>query len=313
MKYLASILLLLVMQTADATQCSVNGGAWAQIGPLWTVRVDVKATPGEGVIDLDGYQVQCRYQPGGPTPPWYIDNIYTRSPVLTPGAKFTAHKMGLRMRGVRHELPIPGWTHIVSMLNDGVGHNLDTYMYMSVEGTPGKPIEIMSGDVLGTLYFLQSNQNTGEMGSDMTIQVVANNTLVFEPSTCTINSNNPIDVDFGKIDPLTIGDSLLTSTIQKNVTLIYSCPDPNISLPITITLRGATASFNADALAMTHADLGTGLIRRGVVVGPGKSFLTQLTNSVGSDEVTFSLVRKAGNFPAPGVYTGSATLVMGLP
>ncbi|WP_300725943.1 fimbrial protein [Pseudomonas sp.] len=312
MKYLAGILFLLVMQTADATQCRINGGTWLQVGPTWDIRVNVKATPGAGLIDLDGYQLECRYQPGPTTPNSDYDVMSTRSVGLTPGAKFVGHKMGLLISGRRHAAPIFLRTHMATLPNNGNGVDLKTNMYMSLQGLPGKPINILAGDLLGTLLIGQVN-NLGIPGNDMTVNIIAQNGFILEPSTCTINGNNPIDVDFDQVDPLTIGDSPLSSTVQKTVTLNYSCPDPNITLPITITLKGAPASFNTDSIAMSHADLGTGLIRRGVVVGPGKSFTTNLHNSVGSDDVTFSLIRKPGSYPDAGVYTGSATLVMGVP
>ena len=84
-------------------------------------------------------------------------------------------------------------------------------------------------------------------------------------------------------------------------------------MPITIGLRGTAASFNSGVLAMSNTNLGTGLIRAGVLVRPGQSFTTNLSNSSGRDTVTFALIRKAGTTPAVGAFSGSATLVMGVP
>lgn len=314
MKYLTGILLLLMMQAANATQCRLDGGSWSTIGGTVRIDVNVKASIGSNIIYFQGYDLECRFDLGGgaPGPGKRWDQFDTRDVGLVPGAKFMRHEMGLSTISGMHRAPMNGQFYIARMGDQGNAHNLNTYIYMRLMGGPGNAINIQAGDLLGTVLLRQYN-NYGEPGSNLTIAIHARNSFSFEPSTCTINGNRPIEVDFGPVAPLDIGDNPLSSIIQKNLTLNYSCPDPGVAMPISITLRGYSASFNDNAIAMGHKDLGTSLIRRGAVVKPGSSFLTQLTNSVGSDEVTFSLIRKSGTHPDAGVYNGSATLVMGVP
>lgn len=314
MKYLTGIFLLLMMQVASATQCQVDGGGWFTIGGSVRIDVNVKAAPGSNIIYFQGYDLECRYDLGGgaPGPGTLWDQFDTRDAGLVPGAKFMRHKIGLFTTSGMFLAPINRPVYIARMGNQGIPHNLNTYIYMNLAGGPGNPINIQTGDLLGTVLLRQSN-NYGTPGADLSVSIYARNSFSFEPSACTINGNRPIEVDFGPVAPLDIGDNPLSSIIQKNLTLNYSCPDPGVTMPISITLRGYSASFNDNAIGMGHKDLGTSLIRRGAVVKPGSSFLTQLTNSVGSDEVTFSLIRKSGTHPDAGVYNGSATLVMGVP
>ena len=95
--------------------------------------------------------------------------------------------------------------------------------------------------------------------------------------------------------------------------LTYSCPDGGITTPITISYKGNPSSFDTRLLTMTNPDVGTALIRAGAAVPVNGSFLTRITNSVGGDDVTFSLVRRAGSLPVAGATSGSGVLVMGVP
>ena len=141
----------------------------------------------------------------------------------------------------------------------------------------------------------------------------AANNFSISPSTCTINNNNPIEVNFGNVHQREIGTDPLTTPIRSNRRLSYSCPNGGITTPITITYKGTPSSFDTRLLVMTNPDVGTALVRAGSAVQVNGSFLTQITNSVGGDDVTFSLVRRANALPAAGPITGSGVLVMGVP
>lgn len=90
-------------------------------------------------------------------------------------------------------------------------------------------------------------------------------------------------------------------------------PGWGINTPITITYKGNSSAFDSRLLMMTNPDVGTALVRAGSAVQVNGSFLTRITNSVGGDDVTFSLVRRAGSLPTPGAISGSGVLVMGVP
>lgn len=145
------------------------------------------------------------------------------------------------------------------------------------------------------------------------ITYTAANNFSISPSTCTINNNNPIDINFGNVHQRAIGTDPLTTSIRSDRRLTYSCPDGGISTPITISYKGTPSSFNTHLLTMTNPDIGTALVRAGSAVQVNGSFLTRITNSVGGDDVTFTLVRRAGSLPAAGPISGSGVLVMGVP
>uniref|UniRef100_UPI003BA06030 fimbrial protein n=1 Tax=Pseudomonas brenneri TaxID=129817 RepID=UPI003BA06030 len=173
-------------------------------------------------------------------------------------------------------------------------------------------LEVFFRVSLGLLRLTSSN-NYDSTRPQLTVTYTAANNFTISPSTCTINNNNPIEINFGNVHQRAIGTDPLTSTIVSNRRLTYSCPDGGINTPITITYRGTASSFDSRLLRMTNPNVGTALVRAGSAVQVNGSFLTRITNSVGGDDVTFSLVRRAGSLPTPGAISGSGVLVMGVP
>lgn len=319
MKYLTGsvlLLLLLIMQTASAGQCRVNGGSWIRMDrPDNTIDINVAVatTPGTGRINLNGFTLECRYSPNPSEPRYYRDYWKTVSNSVQPGPKFGGLNMGLNISGTDHPAPVGAGTLLATIYNDGSAVNLKTYIYMRPRGVPGNPIDIRRGDVLGRMYLKQTS-NTGQPGPPV-LQVIfyASNDLIVSPSTCTINGNQTIDVNFDRVDPTRLSDNPASTPYIQTKRLNYSCPDPGISMPISITLKGGTAPFNSSVLGMSNSNLGTGVLRGGGLVAPQGSFTTRIYNSVGYDDVTFALVRRPGTVPATGPFSGSAVLVMGVP
>lgn len=306
MKYSVGFFILLFMNAVWAAECRVDGGPWENTSWGWVpITVPLIPVPGTGRIDLNGYRVECRYPPGGPVS--RKDELYTRdSGLYSPYLQGYTH--GLRIRGVDHPIPV-GSVHLATMPNDGKGRDLDTYMYILTKGSPGKPINIRAGSHFASLLFY----NRGWDDHNFELHLYAANDLITEPSTCTINNNQPIDVNFNQVDRTRIGESVSGTPIRANIRLNYSCPDSGITMPITITLKGSPASFDSGVLNMSNPNLGTGLLRAGVQVRPQGAFLTNIYNSSGGDDVTFALTRRPGSTPATGAFSGSATLVMGIP
>ena len=160
---------------------------------------------------------------------------------------------------------------------------------------------------------LTSSNNYDGTRPQLTVTYTAANNFTVSPSTCTINNNNPIEINFGDVHQRAIGSDPLTSSVVSNRRLTYSCPDGGINTPITITYKGTRSAFDPRLLIMSNPDVGTALLRGGAAVSVNGSFLTRITNSVGGDDVTFSLVRRNGSLPTPGAISGSGVLVMGVP
>ena len=309
MKYLTGLLLLLFMHTAMASQCRVDSGPWESVAGGWfPLTVPLIANPSTGRIDLNGYRMECRYTPeSGPVS--RTDRLYTKPGALG-SPYFGNYKVGLRIRGTDYPSPVTGNILLATMRNDSKRHDLDTYMYILTRGSPGKPINIHAGQQFATFYFYQKGFHKDH---EVEVLLYAGNDFMTEPSTCTINSNQPIDVNFNTVDRTLIGETVSSTPIRTTLRLSYACPDPGITMPITITLKGIPASFDAGVLRMSNPNLGTGMLRGTGQVAPENSVTTNIVNSSGGDDVTFALTRRPGSAPATGAFSGSGTLVMGIP
>ncbi len=323
MKRLKAGMVLLVLMgvttTASAIDCRVNGGNWIFVGAGGTLNLQVPVTVQLGAdrtrIMLEGVRLECRFSGFGGSQPWYIDYLATSArvgPAWVPGPKFIGEGTGLRISGSFYNTPVPNGIRMTSMPNNGAGVPVDVTPFILVRNSPTNPIDIRVGDVLGRLNLDQTNNyNTGSVAIALTY--TAANNFSISPSTCTINNNNPIEIDFREVHQRAIGSDPLTTPITRNQRLNYSCPDGGITTPITITYKGSPSSFDPRLLVMTNPDVGTAMLHGGAAVQVGRSFLTNITNSVGSDDVTFALVRRAGSLPATGAVSGSGVLVMGVP
>ena len=314
MKYTIGFFLLLFGMSAFASQCRVNGGQWKSMpsNNSLDIKVHVQLSASSKRIMLEGYSLECRFSRDSGLPSSARDFWHTTMGGIVPGPKLAGYNIGLNIRSADYNAPVPEIL-LATLYNYDMAANLNTYMYIITRGSPGSPINIETNDLLGTIQLRQTN-NTGKPPVPLVrINLIANNRLVIEPSTCTINGNYPITVDFSNVDRTRIGESVSNTPIRKAVRLNYSCPDPGITLPIKITMKGYSASFSRDVLYMSNPNVGTGLLRNGALVRPEGWFNTYISNSGGGDNLEFVLVRKPGSVPSTGAFTGSATLVMGLP
>lgn len=313
------LFLVCVATTARAVDCRMNGGPWITVGGGQDINLQVPVTvrldTNQNRILMDGANLQCRYTPGPQTPSRAEDYWATGSTAgipWTPGPKFASEGTGLRVNGVYRNYPVAGGIRVATLPDNRVGYPIDVTPYIIMRNSPGNPISIRIGDNLGLLRMTQTN-NAGSGSSRLAVTYVANNNFTISPSTCTINNNNPIEINFGQVNQRAIGSDPLTTPIVSNRRLTYSCPQGGISTPITITYKGTRSSFDARLLMMSNPQVGTALVRAGTAVPVNGSFLTRITNSVGGDDVTFSLVRQAASLPAAGAISGSGVLVMGVP
>lgn len=319
--YATCVLLILtaIATTAKATDCRVNNGPWITVGIGGTINlqvpVNVQLNADRTRIILEGVRIECRFTFFGGSQPWYTDYWATSArvgPAWVPGPKFTREGTGLRINGSYYNTPVQNGIRMTTMPNNNIGVPVDVTPYILVRNDPTNPIDIRIGDVLGRLNLDQTN-NYNSGSAALALTYTAANNFSISPSTCTINNNNPIVVDFGTVHQREIGTDPLTSPIRSNRRLTYSCPDGGITVPITITYKGTPSSFDSRLLRMTNGDVGTAMVRAGSTVPVNGSFRTQITNSTGADDVTFSLTRRNGSLPAAGSVSGSGVLVMGVP
>ncbi|MCS4246107.1 fimbrial protein [Pseudomonas sp. BIGb0164] len=314
--YKKSMLLTLLglAPTAQAVDCRVNGGAWQTGNPNLQVPVTVTLTPDKTRIMLEGARLECRYSPGQ-GPAWGQDYWATGNSSgtpWTPGPKFSFERTGLRINGTFYNTPVLSGILVATMPNNGGVYPINITPYILMRNSPSNPINVRVGDNLGLLRLTSSN-NWDASRPQLTVTYTSANNFTVSPSTCTINNNNPITVDFGTVQQRQIGTDPLTSPIRSNRRLTYSYPDGGITTPITITYKGTPSSFDTRLLSMTNPNVGTAMVRSGAAVQVNGSFRTQITNSVGGDDVMFTLVRRNGSLPAAGAVSGSGVLVMGVP
>ncbi|PKH25986.1 fimbrial protein [Pseudomonas fluorescens] len=314
-----ALLVLLGVNTAvRAADCRVNGGAWRYVGDGGILNLQVPVTVRVGSdstrLILEGAWLECRFTPS-PAHPARIDYWGTSAQAgspWVPGPKFSAQGTGLRINGAFYNTPVPYNIRIATMPNNGLGYPINVAPYILLRNDPSNPIDVRRGDILGALNLHQTN-NYSSGSTRLVLTYTAENNFGISPSTCTINNNNPIDIDFGTVNQRAIGTAPLTTSIVSHRRLTYSCPDGGITTPITITYKGGPSSFDSRLLLMNNPDVGTALVRAGSVVPVNDAFLTRITNSTGGDDVTFALVRRNGALPSAGGVSGSGVLVMGVP
>ncbi|WP_025858660.1 fimbrial protein [Pseudomonas sp. CHM02] len=308
------VALMGVTVTAQAVDCRVNGGPWQNGNPNLQVPVTVTLSADRTRIMMEGARLECRFTYSG-GPAWHEDywaSGNAAGSAWTPGPKFAGERSGLRINGAFYNTPVPAGIRIVTVPNNGVFYPINVTPYILVRNYPANPIDVRIGDNLGLLRLTSSN-NYDATRPQLTVTYTAANNFTISPSTCTINNNNPIVINFGNVHQRAIGTDPLTTTIRRDQRLNYSCPDGGINTPITITYKGTRSSFDSRLLVMSNPDVGTAMVRAGSAVQVNGSFLTRITNSGGGDDVTFTLVRRAGSLPAAGPISGSGVLVMGVP
>ena len=314
MRYLTGLMLFMLAHIASAVECRVNGSAWADAEKLsFNVYVDVKASTSLTDKILLDYAMDCRHNSAtSSNPVLRIAPLTTRGVVLAwPYVHLTG---GLRFNDTNYPIPVASNIILATHRNEpyvSVGGR----PYLNITRTPGNYMNIQSsaGEIARVNLFMHFTNNFGSKSFDTTIFIYPRNSLNLNPSTCTINDDKPIEVDFGSVDPVAIPESQYDSTTSRAVALNYSCPDLGITTPILIILQGSGALFNLGGLATSNTDLAIRMVRNNGGVPVGLPFGTNITNSSGGDTVVFSLYRKPGSVPAAGPFTASGTLVMSVP
>lgn len=310
MKYIMGALLMSLTQISFAAECRANGGNWFEFQTWWNrmqVFVTLKRTPGSNRLLLNGFTLECRYSPGAGGGANAKDEWNTYGGTISLGPKLKGKAAGLNIKGIDYLYTVPSWIHVATTYKSG-GAAVPMPVYMFVDHV--RSVKLNAGDPLGTITLNQtSNANSGI--PDPSFDLYAANDLAPDLSTCTINGNTPIVVDFNQVDLNKVGETANSTQIKSNVRLNYSCTESGFTLPVKITLSGTAAGFNSAVLLMSNVNLGTALLRGTTQISPGSSFNSTITNSSGGDNLTFALIRKPQTTPASGAFSGSATLVMG--
>lgn len=309
MKYVIGALLMMLAKLSVAAECSANGGSWFQFqswNSWMSVPVTLTRSPGSNRLNLNGFTLDCRFSPGGGGGATAKDDWHLYGGYISLGPKLAGREVGVNVKGTDYRSPVASGIHVATTYKNG-GASVRMPMYMYVNNTRG--VHLRAGDALGDIHMIQSS-NVGS-GTIPKFNFYAANDLAPDLSTCTINGNAPILVNFNQVDLNKVGESVSSTQIRSNVRLNYSCSEPGFTLPVKITFSGSSAGFNSGVLAMSNSNLGTALLRGSTQINPGASFNSTITNSSGGDNMTFALIRKPQSTPASGPFSGSATIVMG--
>lgn len=313
MRWLTGLFFLMLVQAVSATECRVNGGAWYNADTtLFGAYVSVAADLATDKVSLADYTLECH---SGNV--LYNETMSTAQDavMLYPGYGHLAG--GLRVNQ-DYPIPVPGGIVLSVQNNYEPPVTVRGEPYLKITRAPGKYVQIRSGDQIAAVkYQVVTRFNALEVNRfDFWLRLYAKNSLNLSPSTCTLNDDKPIDIDFEAVESLSVTENNPFSTPNKrSFAMSMSCPDLGITTPVDISLIGMASSFNSNGLLLSNPDLAVVAYRTTThqMIPPGGSFSGTITNSFGVDYVTFALVRKPGSFPAEGPFTGSATLVMSVP
>lgn len=312
MRLLTGFFFLMLVQAVSATECRVDRGVWYNAeSTFFGAYVSVAANLAVDKVSLGDFILEC--QSGNAL---YNETISTAQDavMLYPGYNHLAG--GLRTNQ-DYPIPVPGGIVLSVQNNYEPPVTVRGEPYLKITRAPGKYIQIRSGDQIAAVkYQVVTRFGALEVNRfDFWLRLYAKNSLNLSPSTCTLNDNKPIDIDFEVVESLSVAENNPFATPSKRFAMSMSCPDLGITTPIDISLIGMASSFNSNGLLLSNPDLAVVAYRSTTLqmIPPGGSFRGAITNSFGVDFVTFALVRKPGSFPAEGPFTGSATLVMSVP
>lgn len=202
--------LLGITMNVKAAQCRVNGGPWIQIDIGGTlnlqVPVDVRLGSDATRILLEGrtWNADSRL-----TPVSRLISRTTGQPVYKPvpldaWAKVRQPGYGPTDKQDIQNTPVPYGIRVSTMPNNSLGVPINVTPYILIRNNPTNPIDIRIGDTLGVLRLYQTN-NYNAYGTALALTYTAANNFSISPSTCTINNNNPIEINFGDVNQRAIG------------------------------------------------------------------------------------------------------------
>ncbi len=213
---------------------------------------------------------------------------------------------GSNINGKDYNIPVPANVLIYTLKDYNKYIPLPIESYLNVGNEPDG-VEIKAGDLLLTLGMKQTN-NKDATYNLYTWKVYAANDTYVSLSSCKINNNGTMDVDFGSLNSADI-DQGVNHSIGKSVN--YSC-DNSVNHTVALKLIPST---NGNDFTTTIEGLNVDIYRGSEKLKPNTFFYTDLNNGSGNDTITFSLV-KDKNYPGKvkdGAFSSNVVLVMSNP
>lgn len=305
-----TLILLLLTNSAYAYLCkNITTGAEMQNG---TSSVSVPLSRNITIGQVVYFDLSKSFQCKNEKPDENSDYMYIQSDGYSSGLP-SAFETGVNINGVDYKTPVP-YTKVINLPqgNDSSYHALRLYGYYKLGEDPGKGVHIHAGDVIATLNLYKYAVRRGDKVDEkyFTWNILAANDSFLTSGSCDINGGKPLEINFGSMRSKDIRSGR-TNELTKTVNFTYKCKNP-INTSVKMTLLADSASFSNEAIVLSNKKLGIIMSYKGKIIAPYEGYNTMLSLGQGNDEVSFSLVKMDGSLIEPGVFSGSATLVMSI-
>lgn len=259
-------------------------------------------------------------------PSVYIDYLYLTDIIPGPALARNDIQSGAVVNGTAYTAPMTGGEVRIFRLASTATDSLNIQLYVKVDKKPAADIVVKKGDKLMTLklhkYANRKPSTTPIDHAYFQWDFYSGTDIILGTGTCDINGNKDIIVDFETVNASGISTTGSESRFQKQVTLTYLCEDSSVNQNIKMVLSGDTSPFSDNALLVKTGSgimqgLGVEIYKDGTRISPlSGSFLSNISNGIGHDTLTFSLVKK-GNLAdgdlIEGDFNSSATIIMVTP
>lgn len=302
--------------SAFAYQC-INTVTGAYIGSgNATIRIPIADNLKLGednVFGNVGDYVEC----WNTMPSMYTDYLDLIS--VTPSTVLAGFDSGVYVNGSRYLSSQVNQINVFT-LNDDLRHPVNIDMFFTIPNKLDKDLVINAGDALMVVTLEKWSTWGSNVGNRERFiwTFVADNRVALTTGTCTVNNNEPINIDFGLVPKSRIknvGQGL--NSITQDVSLNIDCEDLRLNQDIQVTLSANSASGDLlNTIPTTLSNLGVEMYYNNRLIAPMGSFLTPLVEGRSDAEVTFSLVKSAGvdsESLENGRFNASGSLVISLP
>ncbi|WP_299999180.1 fimbrial protein [uncultured Cedecea sp.] len=277
------------------------------------VFLDSDIQAGENIFANVGDYISCKNE----IPDQYTDFLDLQTPnAIIPGSAVQGLGLdgGVYINGQRFRAGQTNGPFNVFTLTDGDYHPVDIDVYFEVTQAVGPYVEINPGDELMVLR-LNFHSLPVESDFDYSWRIIAGNRAILATGTCEIDNGAPIEVNFGDVGKkkISTGANSALSTVRVDKTISFDCDNPGIDMNIDIHLSATPLSFSNDGFATSTSGLGVVMYHDGNIVPPFGKFPSRLTGGLGSEDLSFSLIKTANPGPgdlAEGPFTAQGSLII---
>jgi minor fimbrial subunit len=294
--------LLLLSFGAQAYTCGALGRPGGTSNANVVVNSNIETGKNQ-IVDL-GAQISCKNEADDSS---WVDTMWLASNgVWLNTAVFPGLKGGVTVSGKDYLAPVPEMK--VFELRQGESKNIPVVLYFEL-ASMGQTLHIRSGDELGRINFVQTN-NHGER-VEYTWRFYAANNIDIYTSTCKIQSGTTLDVDLGQVERSDIvSGNTSVQTVKKDLNI--TC-DGTGTVEFEVKMSAMPASWNNNAISTSNSDVGIEMRWNGNVMANGDSQKFSVVNGSTTVPLSFTPVKSSTvDFDkiSTGVFSASATMII---